>query len=82
MYLIEDEALNKLLDGDFFIVLNMMNKTDMSMKDLYCFQFKYESYDGFRKFYNKKLKHLKGKVRFIDHDSFIGKIIKLLFKRI
>lgn len=81
MYLLKDEALDSLLDDNFFLVLDSLEQKNKTVKDLYYLQFKYESYDGFRKFYNKKLKPLMGRVRYISEDSFIGKIIKLLFRK-
>lgn len=81
MYLLKDEAMDSLLGDNFIMVLDLLGSKDITAKDLYCLQFKYESYDGFRKFYNKKLRPLTNKVKYINEHSFIGKIIKLFFRK-
>lgn len=77
MYIITDEVMDKLLGGNFFIILDFAKRNKQaSIKDLFCFQFKYNSYNGFRRFYNNKLKHLIGNIGYINENGFIGKLIK------
>lgn len=82
MYIVENEAMNRLLGGNYYLVLDMAKRNKpITIQDLYCLQFEYSSYDGFRKFYNKKLKHIINHISYVDGSGFIGKVLSILFKR-
>lgn len=81
MWLLSNEAMNKLLDGDYTsVILSKKKWKDLSIRELFCVQIYYDSYDGFRKFYNKKIKPIIDEIKFVDETSLLGKLIKLLRK--
>ena len=81
MWIISNRALNKLLNGDYSMAIELKKRDkELTVKDLFCVQFEYESYDGFRKFYNKYLKGIIDELKFISDKSLIGKIISKLGK--
>ena len=81
MWLLSNEAMNKLLDGDYTsVILSKKKWKDLSIRELFCVQIYYDSYDGFRKFYNKKIKPIIDGIKFVDETSLLGKFIKLLRK--
>lgn len=80
MYLISNEAFDELLNGEFCQVL--IAKTinpDISVTELYNYQFKYDNYDSFRKFYRKHLEPIINKVRYIKDDTIQGGILKGIY---
>lgn len=82
MYIISDEAFDELLDGEFCQVL--IAKTinpNISVAELFSYQFKYDSYSSFRKFYRTHLEPIIGKVKYIDDSSIRGSILKRLYLR-
>ena len=80
MYIIEDESFNKAMgDGEFYqVILAKKHKPDMSIARLFNFQFKYDTYNGFRKFYRRHLEPIIDGIRLVDDDSIIGKAIRWL----
>ena len=81
MWVLSDRVFNKLLNGDYTVAIGMKQKyKDMSITDMYCYQFEYESYDGFRKFYNKVLSPILDGIKFIDRNTLIGKILNMLMR--
>lgn len=81
MWLVSDKAMNKLLDGDYTSVIYSKKKwKDLTIRELFCVQFCYNTYDGFRKFYNKKIKPIINDIHFVDNTSVVGKFLKL-FRR-
>lgn len=79
MYLIEDESFTELLGGEFYqVILAKKKQPSMSIAKLFNFQFKYDTYDGFRKFYQRHLGKLIEGIRLIDDDSISGKAIRFI----
>lgn len=79
MYLVEDESFTEILGGEFFqVIVAKKLKPDITMAELYNYQFKYDTYDGFRKFYQKHLKPIIDGIRLIDDKSVLGKAIRFL----
>ena len=82
MYIVGDKAIGRLLGGDFYLILDMVAKgKPMTIQDMYCLQFKYDSYEGFRKFYNKKLKYILEGIKTVDDKSVLGKLLKMFFRK-
>lgn len=82
MWVIDDEAMDMILGGKFFMVLDMARKKkNIPVKDLYCMQFEYESYDGFRKFFNKRLRPIVNRVKYVSSNNIIGKLLNIIAKR-
>ena len=78
MWIITDYAMKKLLNGSFDLVLKAVKTNDkFTVKELYHMQNEYESYNGFRKFFNKKLKPLSKEIRHIE-NKFLSKIIRFI----
>ena len=81
MWIVSDEAMKQLLGGEFCQVVELKKlEPRLTVKDLYLLQFKYFTYDGFRKFYNKHLSNIINSINFLDDDSFIVKIIKTILR--
>ena len=79
MWLISDEVLNKLLGGDYTMVIRCKQQhKETPIKVLSYFQFEYLSYDGFRKFYNKTLGKIIDDIKYVHNDTVIGKILKMV----
>jgi hypothetical protein len=79
MWILSDRAFEQLIGGDYTVVIGMKQKQkDLSIKDMFCFQFEYETYDGFRKFYNKKLSKVISDIKYIDKETVLGKVINFL----
>lgn len=79
MYLIEDESFTELLGGEFYqVILAKKREPDMSIARLYNYQFKYDTYNGFRKFYKRHLESIINGIRLIDNDSIKGKAIRFI----
>ena len=78
MWIVTDYAMNKLLNGCFDLVISAVKKNKtMNIKDLYKLQAEYESYNGFRKFFNKKLRPISHDIKHID-NKFISKLISFI----
>lgn len=80
MYIISNEAFDELLNGEFCQVL--IAKTinpDIPLTELYNYQFKYDNYDSFRKFYRKHLEPIINKVRYIKDDTMQAGVLKRLY---
>lgn len=80
MYLIEDESFNKMMgDGEFYqVILAKKHQPEIPVTKLYNFQFKYDTYNGFRKFYRKHLEPIINGIRLIDDNSIMGKAIRFI----
>lgn len=77
MYIIEDESLAKMLDGEFYqIIMARKINPKMSMNQLFNYQYKYTTYPGFRKFFKRHLEPVLNGIRIIDNNSIVGKFIK------
>ena len=78
MWILSNRAFNKLMGGDYTIAIDLKKRLkDLSIAELFCYQFEYNSYDGFRKFYNKIISKIINDIKFVDENSFVGKFIKL-----
>lgn len=81
MWIISDEAMHKLLGGNYDTVIYLKQKDDsLTVRDLFCIQFCYASYDGFRKFYNKKLKPIVKEIKHLNNTSLLGNMLRLFVK--
>lgn len=81
MWIISDEAMHKLLGGNYDTVVYLKQKDDsLTVRDLFCIQFCYASYDGFRKFYNKKLKPIVKEIKHLNNTSLLGNVLRLLVR--
>lgn len=79
MYLIDDEGFTKLFNGEFYQVILVKKKyPNISIKQLYNYQFKYNSYVGFLKFYRKHLEPIIDKITIVDDNTIKGKLIRFL----
>lgn len=79
MYLIEDEAFNEMLGGEYYqVIVAKKHQPDLSVAKLYNYQFNFFSYQGFRKFYRKHLEPIVDKIRLVEDNSLIGKLIRWL----
>ena len=77
MYLIEDEAFNEMLGGEFFqVILAKKQAPDLSVARLYNYQFNYFSYQGFRRFYRRHLEPIIDRIRMIEDNSLLGRLIR------
>ena len=79
MYLIEDDCFTELLGGEFYqvIVAKKLNP-DISVYQLFNYQFKYDSYPGFFLFYRKHLEPIIDGIRLVDDGSIKGKAIRFI----
>ena len=77
MYIIDDESLAKILDGEYYQVI-MARKIDptMSINQLFNYQYKYATYPGFRRFFRRHLEPILNGIRMVEDDSMLGKFIK------
>jgi hypothetical protein len=81
MWILSDRAMAKIVGGDFDYVVELAKEDkSLTITQLFEFQCEYESYNGFRKFYNKYLKPIIDSISYIDDDKLIAKIIGKLFK--
>ena len=79
MFLIEDDCFNRLLGGEFYqVILAKKLDPDISVYQLFNYQFKYDTYVGFLRFYRKHLEPIIDGIRLIKDDSVNGKVIKFL----
>lgn len=79
MYLINDEGFAKLLGGEFYqVILAKKLNPDISVYQLFNYQFKYTTYVGFYRFYHRHLEPIIDDIRLIRDDSINGKAIKFL----
>lgn len=83
MWILSDEDLRHLLGGEYVqVILAKQIDKDMSIRKLFYYQFEYNSYNGFRKFYKKVLSSIIDSIKYIDEDSIIGKLILWVVKLI
>lgn len=80
MYLIDDSCFTKMLGGEFYqVIVAKKQYPDISIYKLFhLYQFKYDSYIGFRNFYRKHLEPIIDGIRLIDDDSIKGKAIRFI----
>ena len=79
MYLINDDCFTEMLGGEFYqVILAKKLNPDISVAQLFNYQFKYGTYVGFLKFYRKHLEPIIDGIRLIRDDSINGKDIKFL----
>lgn len=79
MYILTDEAFNKLMGGEFVQVIEAMKvQPNAPVRKLYNLQFDYFSYEGFRKFYNKVISKIINGVVYRNDDSALGKSLLTL----
>jgi hypothetical protein len=56
MFLIEDDCFTEMLGGEFYqVILAKKLNPDISVYQLFNYQFKYNTYGGFLNFYRKHL---------------------------
>jgi hypothetical protein len=79
MFLIDDNCFTEILGGEFYqvIVAKKLNP-DISVYQLFNYQFKYDTYVGFLKFYRKHLEPIIDGIRIVKDDSINGKAIRFL----
>jgi len=79
MYLINDDCFTEILGGEFYqvIVAKKLNP-DISVYQLFNYQFKYNTYVGFLRFYRKHLEPIIDGIRIVKDDSINGKAIRFL----
>jgi hypothetical protein len=81
MWILSDKAMAKIVGGDFdYVVETAKEDKSSTITQLFECQCEYESYNGFRKFYNKYLKPIINSISYVDDDKLIAKIIRKLFK--
>lgn len=79
MYLINDDCFTEILGGEFYqVILAKKLNPDISVAQLFNYQFKYGTYVGFLRFYRKHLEPIIDGIRLIRDDSINGKAIKFL----
>ena len=79
MYLIDDESFVELLGGEFYqVILAKKHKPDISVYQLFNYQFKYNTYVGFLKFYRKHLEPIIDSIKLIDDNSIKGKAVRFI----
>ena len=79
MYIISNEAFTELLGGEFYqVILAKKLNPDVSVAQLFNYQFKYNTYVGFLKFYRKHLEPIIEGIRLIDDNSIKGKAIRFI----
>ena len=79
MYLIDDDCFTEMLGGEFYqVILAKKLNPDISVAQLFNYQFKYTTYVGFLRFYRRHLEPIIDGIRLIRDDSINGKAIKFL----
>jgi hypothetical protein len=82
MWILSNRAFNILMDGDYTLAIDLKQRDKtLTIKDLFCYQFEYNSYDGFRKLYNKVLSKIIDSIKFINDDTILGKLLKFLLRK-
>ena len=77
VWVVSDEAMEKILGGDFTDVSVLYESADnVSIRTLYNVQDTYKSYQGFRKFFRKHLEPVIEKISFIEDNTFMGKVVR------
>ena len=77
VWVVSDEAMKKILGGDFTDVSVLYESADnVSIRTLYKVQDTYKSYQGFRKFFRKHLEPIIEKISFIEDNTFMGKVVR------
>ena len=80
MYILTDEAFNSLVNGEFAqVIIAKKIRPSMSINELYNYQFDYDSYNGFRKFYHNHLEPIINDIRYIDNDTIQGSMLSRLW---
>jgi len=77
MWILSDKAMETLLHGnqELIVTLAQANR-DITIKELYRWQFNYKTYSGFRKFYTKYIQPLLDDITYIGDDTIVGRILK------
>lgn len=79
MYLISDDCFTEMLGGEFYqVILAKKLDPDISVAQLFNYQFKYTTYVGFLRFYRRHLEPIIDGIKLIRDDSINGKAIKFL----
>lgn len=79
MYLIDDDCFTEMLGGEFYqVILAKKLNPDVSVAQLFNYQFKYSTYVGFLRFYRKHLEPIIDGIRIVKDDSVNGKAIRFL----
>jgi hypothetical protein len=79
MYIIDDKSFAEMLGGEFYqVILAKKHEPNISVYKLFKFQFKYNTYVGFRNFYKKHLEPVLNGIRLIDENSLKAKVIRFL----
>ena len=77
MWVVNNNAMNKLFGGDFEKVFEARRKNKkISVRTLYNLQNTYNSYQGFRKFYRKYMEPIIESIGFMSDKSILTKGIK------
>jgi hypothetical protein len=80
MYILTDEAFNSLVNGEFAqVIIAKKIRPSMSINELYNYQFDYDSYNGFRKFYRRHLEPIINNIRYVDNDSVQANLLQKLW---
>lgn len=80
MYILTDEAFNSLVNGEFAqVIIAKKIRPSMSINELYNYQFDYDSYNGFRKFYHRHLEPIINNIRYVDNDSVQANLLQRLW---
>lgn len=81
MWIVDDEVMNRILDGEFKDVVKLKrNLPDASIRKLFFRQTKYKSYAGFNKFYRQLLCSIIDRLVYINDGSIQGKIVRFFSK--
>ena len=79
MFLVDDDCFTEMLGGEFYqVILAKQLNPDISVAQLFNYQFKYSTYVGFLKFYRKHLEPIIDGIRIVKDDSINGKAIRFL----
>ena len=80
MYLIDDDCFTQMLGGEFYqVIVAKKQHPDISIYRLFhSYQFKYDSYLGFKNFYRKHLEPIIDGIRLVDDGSIKGKAIRFI----
>lgn len=81
MWLVDDDVMNRILDGDYKDVVKLKQDIpNASIRKLFFAQGKYKSYVGFNKFYRKVLCSIIDNIIYIDDNSLTSKLIRLFIR--
>lgn len=77
MWVIDDETMNRILDGEFKDVVKLKKQLPASsIRKMFFRQSKYKSYPGFNKFYRQMLQSIIDKLIYINDNSIKGKLVR------